>query len=452
MRGVVVEIEGNEMIVVDKEGHFKKLKYVEGYRIGQEIDLRIIPMAKYKPIVQRMAAVAAIFIIVLGFGLYSYYSPYSYISMDINPSVEIVLNRYERVLDVQPLNDDGKIIVNQQYKFMHKQVDEVISQLIDNAHQKNYLKNGIDNEIFITVSAPKAKVAQKIGQYVQEYAAAEVTQNHIEANIAVESVTIQKHIQASKEHISAGKLLLLEQLQQVLPTATIDDIKGKSVKDIIQNIKEEKDKAKGKNLDLDSEKEKGENKEYDKEKDKEKDEKKDGQKHLEIDKAKDDSVKDRDKEKDKKKYTEKVEEKERDKNKEKNEEKDNKKDFQNQQIQKKDEKQHSEKKSDGKTGAFTTVDAPIGRDDDKEIQKQKDSHRLDDSESKEESNIQEDIYEDIDVDKNRDRDKPKKEGSGKSKRENSENDDHSQKRENSVPQDVGNKHKKENDKGNKKFQ
>lgn len=47
-----------------------------------------------------------------GAGGYSlYYTPTSYISIDVNPSVELTLNRFDRVLCATGYNEDGEIVL-----------------------------------------------------------------------------------------------------------------------------------------------------------------------------------------------------------------------------------------------------------------------------------------------------------------------------------------------------
>lgn len=279
MKGLVVEIAGKYMVVADENGYFKKIKYEDGCTIGQEIDLLPASNLRYFPVMQRISAVAAVIVVAVGLGLYSYYSPYSYVSIDINPSVEIVLNRFEKVLDVQPLNEDGENIIKDSQEFMHKKVDDVLSKLIDEAHQQNYLKNDQENEVFITVSASKAQVAQEVSREVKEYAIAGLASSQVKANVSTESVTMEKRVLAKKDNISVGKFMLLEQLQKTSPNAGIEQVKDKSVKDIMENIKKDKEKDAGKDKGKDN------NRDDDKKTDKNMDkgiekEEKNGEQHL----------------------------------------------------------------------------------------------------------------------------------------------------------------------------
>ncbi len=59
------------------------------------------------------AAIAACLILacVGAFGYNTYTSPTAFVGLDINPSIEFSINRFERVVDVKSLNDDGRALL-----------------------------------------------------------------------------------------------------------------------------------------------------------------------------------------------------------------------------------------------------------------------------------------------------------------------------------------------------
>ena len=66
--------------------------------------------------IRKFSAVAAVFVLIVvgcfGFLFYNVnYAVDSTISLDINPSIEIRVNQKERVLDVIPLNEDGRVVI-----------------------------------------------------------------------------------------------------------------------------------------------------------------------------------------------------------------------------------------------------------------------------------------------------------------------------------------------------
>src|SRR4051794_1234883 len=103
MKGIVAEIRGNHMIVIAKNGDFSKCKKLPNCDIGDEVN---IPERNMKTIYKSLSAVAASFLILamLSSGVYAYYTPYSYVSVDINPSLEFSVNRFEKVIGVHAFN------------------------------------------------------------------------------------------------------------------------------------------------------------------------------------------------------------------------------------------------------------------------------------------------------------------------------------------------------------
>lgn len=55
----------------------------------------------------RYAAAALLLVTILGFGYSAYAMPASYISIDVNPSVELAINRFDRVVSAKAYSDDG---------------------------------------------------------------------------------------------------------------------------------------------------------------------------------------------------------------------------------------------------------------------------------------------------------------------------------------------------------
>lgn len=61
----------------------------------------------------RLAAAAACLLLLLtGAGYWAYFIPTSTISIDINPSLELGINRFDRVVSITGYNDDGKALAD----------------------------------------------------------------------------------------------------------------------------------------------------------------------------------------------------------------------------------------------------------------------------------------------------------------------------------------------------
>lgn len=76
-----------------------------------------------------LISVAACMIVLLGIG-WSYLIPTAHICIDINPSLELTINGYDRVLSARGINDDG-IRLLQPLHLLHLKYDDAINQIIE---------------------------------------------------------------------------------------------------------------------------------------------------------------------------------------------------------------------------------------------------------------------------------------------------------------------------------
>jgi hypothetical protein len=177
-------------------------------------------------------ALIACTILMSGGGAYAYTTaPVAYVSMDINPSVELGVNIFDKVVSVQAYNDDGKKIIEGTNLTNYK-IDNAISKLISNAISEGYIKEDGSSAIEITTSTDKEKVASNLDDTLKEAADKTLNTNHVEADVETENVDIARRDESIKFGITPGKLNLIQKLQELDKTITVEDYKDSSVKDI----------------------------------------------------------------------------------------------------------------------------------------------------------------------------------------------------------------------------
>ena len=122
--------------------------------------------------------IAACLVLAFGciFGVQTYTSNFavaSTVSLDVNPSIQITVNQKERVLDVVPLNEDGRIVVGEM-DFSGSNIDVTVNALIGSMLKNGYL-NDLANSILITVdgsgsaqdTALQDRLAQEVNALLQ---------------------------------------------------------------------------------------------------------------------------------------------------------------------------------------------------------------------------------------------------------------------------------------------
>lgn len=245
MRGIVVEIKADKMIVLDNQGNYTKQKHINNYKLGQEINLDLYKESNFVDIfinaftIRKLSIAFSIFFAVLGLTYYGYTYPYSYVSVDINPSMEISLNIFERVISIRPLNGDGEKVLNKLTGYWNSSISEAVDSIVYKAEEENYIDDNKGNEVFITVTSSREKSSEDIRAKIVKNITN--TPREKESNIIteVEKVDISKRIDASERNISTGKLILYERLKDIKPDVKLEEVKDKPVRQIVTEIREE---------------------------------------------------------------------------------------------------------------------------------------------------------------------------------------------------------------------
>lgn len=152
----------------------------------------------------------------------------SSLTMDINPSIKIELNKDNKVVNIYALNDDAKDVISSNYK--EKSLDDVLKNITDNLVTKDYFKK--DTTIIINVTGSIKS------ETVKELIVTEAKINDVNVNIIEPNITESGKKLAEKLGITEAKASYLEDVISKNPDVKIEDIKDKSVSEINNIVKE----------------------------------------------------------------------------------------------------------------------------------------------------------------------------------------------------------------------
>lgn len=237
MKAVVAEIDKKQMIVITDKGDFVKVKRQMSVTIGDGIELE--PKKTYLPYRRLIGMVACLFVcIFLSTGVYAYYTPYSYVSVDINPSIALSINRFERIISVNPLNEDAVNLLKDTKNLKNQDIDEAFSEIIKSASKKGYINAKTENQIMVVVSAKNPKHEDKLANAVNTTAAKELSKVNNNYGVTVEKTNISSYKAALSNKVSPGKEILAQKLREVAPEIKDEEIRNMSVKEAVHLIKE----------------------------------------------------------------------------------------------------------------------------------------------------------------------------------------------------------------------
>ena len=242
MKAIIAEIDKKHMIVITDKGDFVKVKRQMSAAIGDEIELK---QRRIYPISKRLAGLAACFMacIFLSTGVYAYCTPYSYVSVDINPSLSLALNRFERVISVNPLTEDAVDLIKDAKSLKNRNIDAALSEIIKTASDKGYINEEAEDEIVVIVSAKNPKQEKKLEETVAKTAEKELSKVNKAGGVTVEKTNVENHKTAISQKVSPGRTVLEESLKKVMPEIKDEVVKDMSVKEVANLIREKRKEA-----------------------------------------------------------------------------------------------------------------------------------------------------------------------------------------------------------------
>ncbi len=172
------------------------------------------------------AAICVCFFFILFGGYWIYFTPVAQISIDINPSIEMSINRFDQVIFVNDFNEDGQKL-SKALDIKYKNYTDAIEQIL---HHDTVTALLSDNEIMtITVSGPDGQQSSKIFSGV-EACAAEQNNTHC---YFVSSEEVSK---AHEMGLSCGKYRAFLEFQLLDPNITPEMIQKMTMKEIRERM------------------------------------------------------------------------------------------------------------------------------------------------------------------------------------------------------------------------
>jgi hypothetical protein len=253
MKAVVIQKSGNRVTLLQNDGRFVS-RPDRDYAIGDEIMIRELSIQKKLS----MAAAAAALVIVLGLGVFAYVTPSYYVSVDVNPGMLLGVNRFERVINAEAMNDDAVRILDR-LSWENKSVEDAVTEAITIIDEEGYLDQ--EGEILITAAGKNeekaAEMAAELGNAVNEL-------NLKEAHVSAEGLGYEDVQTAKDLGMTPGKYnLITKHLGETVNESNIEEYNQTSVKDLMSEFTAKK-QAEGQAV-ADAAKDKNQNREQEEE-------------------------------------------------------------------------------------------------------------------------------------------------------------------------------------------
>ncbi|RXJ17201.1 anti-sigma factor domain-containing protein [Bacillus albus] len=204
-KGIVMDIKKHSIVVLTSNGEFITCKRKgDSCVIGEEISFEEQEQRASRFSIPYFLKPASLLIACFLCALLFFYNQpeekvFAYVSVDINPSLEVSVTKDLRVIDLQACNDDGRRILKELKQWENKQLQEVIRTIIKQSQEDKYLTN--DKQVMLTAVAKDKSLEPKLEKAMKELKK-EYELKHI--TVEYQSSTMQVREDARKAGIGTG--------------------------------------------------------------------------------------------------------------------------------------------------------------------------------------------------------------------------------------------------------
>ncbi|PXX56888.1 anti-sigma factor-like protein [Hungatella effluvii] len=230
--GIIIEITGKEAVIMKNGGDFVSLPAKEGWKKGDIVPIKT--KQRSRRFLTAAAAIAAcLCFVVTGGGYHYYYAQAALISVDVNPSIELSVNRLDRVTSSSALNEDGEALLSS-VRLTGMECGEAVKELLQSESGEPYL-SGNKNVVVTVYSANEARQSRLLEE-IRETADTTVTTLRPDGNTEYRAVTSEEVEAAHSCGVTAGKYIYLQKLEEAAPETDITQYSHCSIDEIKEHI------------------------------------------------------------------------------------------------------------------------------------------------------------------------------------------------------------------------
>ncbi|OPY57286.1 MAG: Anti-sigma-I factor RsgI [Pelotomaculum sp. PtaU1.Bin035] len=209
--GMVVKTIGNSCILLTNEGEYKKVPLpVDGeIRVGQIIVQE--GRKKRFTFLRYFTVAACLLLIILTGQLYlgRTQPAAAFVTIDINPSIELAVLSDKKVASARGLNSDGVAIL-EEVKVKGLDLHEAVELIVAQAVADQFLNIKEDNVILVTLTTDNNGKPVVDLESIYESIKSPVELNGLDTEVIIEPVETAVRQEAEKAGISTGRYLLLQ--------------------------------------------------------------------------------------------------------------------------------------------------------------------------------------------------------------------------------------------------
>lgn len=252
-KGLILELKQDEAIVLTSNGEFRSVKRSaeDQWQIGQEVEMPIPAVRRSFFGKRSISSIAIATSVLILFVAVLYFYPFgadqeaiAFVSVDINPSIEIGVDDELKAISLIGLNAEGEQLIHHLDRWRHLALSEVTFLVIQQAKEEGYLQDR--QEVLVVTSfieeEDETKYTPYVDQAIQELEERFATEDSETVDrdemVRIHSLkaSSQTREEAKQQGISAGKYSIYLGIKEFGIDLDLEQFKGMSISDLAKEL------------------------------------------------------------------------------------------------------------------------------------------------------------------------------------------------------------------------
>lgn len=210
-KGTVIEVHNNRAVIMTEQCEFREIRLTSPVMAGETILYSDEDLQRNTRYARIPALVASVLLCCL-LGAYLLYTPasegtYAYVSFDINPSLELSVNRDYRVTATRSLNQDGRLML-ERVKITGSSLNRAVSRIVGQSCQDGYLDAEKIQYMTVSLYFPEDIYDPKFLDKLDAFIAEELDANNITANVFYFEIDQKTYDEALQKNVSPSRWIM----------------------------------------------------------------------------------------------------------------------------------------------------------------------------------------------------------------------------------------------------
>lgn len=246
--GTIIELAQDGAIVMVSDCNFVLIRKKKGMFLGQQIKFEDSDIKKHNQNTVRkfysIAGIAAVFVILcLVVFQFMQISPidrtYAFVCIDINPSLELLIDRENSVVEINAINKDADtLLIDNDLKGMR--IDDAIEKVFELAHDRGFVYEDKENLVLVSLALnpnadKKGDEEQKLEQLLNQIDLGARGDSVIKPVVIIVPEETKKS--AAMNNLSIGRQYIYEKSKEQENEIDLGEAKKSPIEDLLTEVK-----------------------------------------------------------------------------------------------------------------------------------------------------------------------------------------------------------------------